>query len=196
MNHSGFTVLELVLVILIAGILSLMALPRLQSAGALEQHLQADNLVGLLRLSQLRAMNNPDSFTPATATSDVLSQCATVTIAATGISLAKQCTTPSLPDTPSNAGSAQLLSAAELNSAMQNGLYAGRADIAVAVSSGFSLPLRLQFGQPASVGANILTSESWLGRPFVNGSALTDTLKITVGGNTISIEPEGYIHAP
>ena len=37
MNHSGFTVLELVLVILIAGILSVMALPRLYSAGELEQ---------------------------------------------------------------------------------------------------------------------------------------------------------------
>ncbi|MGR7921714.1 pilus assembly FimT family protein [Zobellella denitrificans] len=178
----GFTLIELVLVLVLTGILAAVALPRLSLSSSFDERLQADNLVGLLRLAQLRAMNDPAAL-QAHADS---SRCGRLVMAATGFSLSEDC------------DNATLLSGTVLNNADNQGLFLGKLDIAIGASH--SLPLVLQFGRQAEA-PDFLSSDSRLGRPFLhtNGGApvaLTTPLEITIGGKTVRIETEGYIHAP
>lgn len=193
-RQGGFTVFELVMVIVITGVLGMIALPRLHLSSQFEQHIQADNLVGLLRLAQLRAMNDPNALNAigsgAEQTQDVNRHCAIIAMTATGISLAKNC---------AHTGIASLLSADALKAAHAQGLFAGQLDISLTVNAPYQLPLYLAFGEAgansAGNGTQILAEASWLGQPFVDGSALSTPLIVNVGKHTLRIEPEGYIHA-
>lgn len=193
-RQGGFTVFELVMVIVITGVLGMIALPRLQLGNQFEQRMQADNLVGLLRLAQLRAMNDPTALDPIAAgggqAEKIARQCGIIAITSTGISLAKNC---------ANTGTATLITAADIALASSQGLYIGQQELNISVNSPFSLPLRLAFGEPGSAsaggGARLLAEASWLGKPFVGDDRLSQTLTLSLGNKTLVIEPEGYIYA-
>ncbi|PSJ47248.1 MSHA biogenesis protein MshC [Zobellella taiwanensis] len=174
--QRGFTLLELVLVLVIIGILAAVAIPRLPVSGNFNDSLQARNLAGLLRLAQLRAMNDPDALKNMAP----LNRCGVLAVTAGGISLSANCQ------------DAVLLNEANLE-APSNELWLGAS---LPVTANQSLPFTLQFGEV--VDPDYLSEASRLGRPFVNSGAgyqlLPNTLQITLAGQTVLIEPEGYIH--
>ncbi|WP_298716517.1 prepilin-type N-terminal cleavage/methylation domain-containing protein [uncultured Oceanisphaera sp.] len=181
-KQGAFTLIELILVLVLMGILAAVALPRLQLGSQFEQGLQANNLVGLLRLAQLRTMNDPEALT-----NDIgFKQCGRVVIALNGFSLSKDC------------DSAVLLTDDQLKSAEQQGLFLGKTGLTMTVEPSYTLPLVLQFGKKPESEAdkNYLSEASRLGRPFINDVQLSEPLEITIGGKTVHIETEGYIHAP
>ncbi|MFP2769489.1 prepilin-type N-terminal cleavage/methylation domain-containing protein [Oceanisphaera sp. KMM 10153] len=177
----GFTLIELILVLVLIGILAAVTLPRLQLGSQFEQRLQADNLVGLLRLVQLRAMNDPK----AVQTGAGLQRCARVVITNTAFSLTQNCES-----------TATLLADNVLDEHTVNGLFVGSRKLDIKANR--NLPLVLQFGKVAEKIEDIefLSEDSRLGRPFINDTRLVETLEITIGGKTVHIETEGYIHAP
>ncbi len=184
-QFRGFTLIELVLVLVLTGILAAVVLPRLPVGGHFEQRLQADNLMGLLRLAQLRAMNDPGALV-----NDMgIEQCGRVVITQSGFSLSDDC------------DSAALLTSEQLSTAEQQGLFLGKTGLTMTVepSLSYTLPLVVQFGKPAA-DTNYLSNDSRLGRPYLHRSSgpapLSATMMITLGDKVVYIEPEGYIHAP
>lgn len=177
-GQVGFTVLELVLVMVLAGVLASVALPRL--VGHSNPGVSIEGVAGLLRLTQLRAMNDPAALRPLEST-DVTERCARLVITTNGLSLAPECM----------ASSQSLLSSAALANAQRQGLFIGQDDLQVTAS--LPLPLRLAFGQSSP---HLLSPDSWLGRPYVNGERLTDTLRLTINGQRLLISSEGYIYVP
>ncbi|MBM7454760.1 MSHA pilin protein MshC [Oceanisphaera litoralis] len=177
-RFRGFTLIELILVLVLSGILAAVALPRLQLGSRFEQRLQADNLVGLLRLAQLRAMNDPE----AVQSGADLRRCSRVVITNTAFSLTQHCESTATP-----------LADDVLDKGTHQGLFMGSRDLNIQANR--SLPLVLQFGK-ASTDTRFLSEDSRLGRPFINDIPLAESLEITIGGKAVHIEPEGYIHAP
>lgn len=177
----GFTLIELILVLVLMSILAAVALPRLQLGSQFEQRLQADNLVGLLRLAQLRAMNDPQAVQPGSN----LQRCSRVVITNTAFSLTQNCE-----------ATATLLAGDVLDGQAIQGLFVGSRNLDIKANR--NLPLVLQFGRPAEKidDINFLTESSRLGRPFINDTQLAEPLEITIGGKAVHIEAEGYIHAP
>ena len=180
-QYNGFTLIELILVLVLVGILGAVALPRLQLGSQFEQRLQADNLVGLLRVAQLRAMNDPQ----AVQAGNDLQRCARVVITNTTFSLTENCEPTATP-----------LADDILDKRTDQGLFVGSRDLNIQANR--SLPLVVQFGKLAEKEDDIdyLTEASRLGRTFINDVQLTEPLEITIGGKTVYIETEGYIHAP
>lgn len=185
-NQTGFTLIELVLVLVLIGILGAVVAPRLMVSSQFEDRLQADKLVGLLRQAQLRAMNDP----LAVADNTNLSRCGKVEITSQGFSIAKDC-------------KSGLLSASDLTEQAQRGHFSGARDLTISATA--ALPITLQFGEPAvfTQTANkdkFLSEASSLGRPLIksNGtlSRTAERLTIIIGGKKVHIESEGYIHAP
>ncbi|AEY01690.1 msha pilin protein mshc [Oceanimonas sp. GK1] len=175
--HKGFTLIELVAVLVLVGILAAVAIPRLPVGSDFEGSLQARNLAGLLRLAQLRAMNDPDALKNIA----TLNRCGVLAVTVGGISLSANCQ------------DAVLLNKANLE-APGNELWLG-ANLPVTANQ--PLPFTLQFGEVSD--PDYLSESSRLGRPFVNSGSgyqpLPNTLQITLAGQTVLIEPEGYIHA-
>ncbi len=56
--HRGFTLIELVLVIVLIGVLAVTAAPRFFTASGYDQIAARDELIQLLRQAQLQSMNN------------------------------------------------------------------------------------------------------------------------------------------
>ncbi|WMC12296.1 type II secretion system protein [Oceanimonas pelagia] len=174
-RHNGFTLIELVAVLVLVGILAAVAIPRLPVGSDFDGSLQARNLAGLLRLAQLRAMNDPQALQGGTGTD----RCGVIAVTPEGVTISSDCRSTSL--------------LADMNSPDPN-LWLG---VNQPVSSNQTLPFTLQFGEAAG-DPDYLSESSRLGRPFVNSGAgeqpLDNTLQITLGGQTVLIEPEGYIH--
>lgn len=181
-QEVGFTLIELVLVLLLLAILGAIAVPRLQLSSQFEERLQADKLVGLLRQAQLRAMNDPQSVTE---NSDI-SRCAKLVISSTAFSVARNC-------------KSGLLDNDVIKQQASQGNFVGVENINISINggnnNGVSLPVMLQFGEPAA-DQDFLSENSFLGRPVINGAQLDSTFTIIIGGKAVNIEPEGYIHAP
>lgn len=57
-NNRGFTLIELVLVIVLIGVLAVTAAPRFFTASGYDQVAARDQLIQLLRRAQLQTMNN------------------------------------------------------------------------------------------------------------------------------------------
>ena len=57
-NYRGFTLIELVLVIVLIGVLAVTAAPRFFTASGYDQVAARDQLIQLLRQAQLQTMNN------------------------------------------------------------------------------------------------------------------------------------------
>lgn len=178
-SYNGFTLLELVLIIVLLGILGAVVAPRLMMSSQFSDRLQADKLVGLLRQAQLRAMNDPQAVTK---NSDI-SRCAKVSFTSSGFSIAKNC-------------DVDLLENEAIKNESQQGHFVGAfIDNITASPAPYSLPFTLQFGQPGAE-INFLSEASLLGQPYIGSHQLESTLEITIGGKKVLIEPEGYIHAP
>ncbi len=82
-TNSGLTLIELLIVIVLLGILSVTALPRFIGKGGVEETTVRDQLIAVLRLSQTQAMQNtniPLAVTLAQATSVVLEPDSTLTL--------------------------------------------------------------------------------------------------------------------
>ncbi|ART79247.1 prepilin-type N-terminal cleavage/methylation domain-containing protein [Oceanisphaera avium] len=172
--NNGFTLLELVLVMVLMGVVGAVVAPRLMVGQQFSDNLAADKLIGLLRQAQLRAMNDPQAVTE----NANLARCATVIINSVGFSIAQNC-------------ARALLDNSVIDQAARAGNFVGLRYPAKTVYRGAAL--RVQFGQP-SPEANYLSEASLLGRPFINGEPITNTVTITLGNKQVKIEPEGYIH--
>lgn len=175
-KQAGFTLIELVLVLVLIGILSAVALPRLSIGNKFYESLETEKLIGLLRQAQLRAMNDPQ----AVLIGSQLSRCAKVVITDKAFSLAENC-------------DSGLLTANSIKQHASRGLYVGALSLTISANTG--LPMILQFGEK-SQDADYLSAASLLGRPFVNGEPLTNKLTLTIAGKDVYIEAEGYIHGP
>lgn len=57
-HNSGFTIIELVVILIILGILAVTAAPRLLSDGDFSAHALRDQLISQLRLAQLQALSD------------------------------------------------------------------------------------------------------------------------------------------
>lgn len=171
-KHAAFTLIEMVAVLVLVGILAAVAIPRLPVGGDFEDALQARNLAGLLRLAQLRAMNDPEALQSGTD----INRCGVIAVTREGVSVSRDCS------------STTLLGKKELAASHQD-IWLGAE---LSVSSNQNLPFTLQFGQFAN--ENFLSDNSYLGRPHINGNPLDSTLTITLAGTSVTIEPEGYIY--
>ena len=60
-KHQGFTLIEMVMVIIIIGILSVVALPKFFDASGFEEYAYRAESISALRAIQLRAMQNTDA---------------------------------------------------------------------------------------------------------------------------------------
>ena len=160
--------------LLLIGILAAVAVPRLMTGSRFEDRLQADKLMGLLRQTQLRAMNDPQSVTK----NANPSRCAKVYIDTDGFSIANNCDTG-------------LLSADVIKASASQGNFIGIIYPKNTVYSGSALTV--QFGKQGA-DAKYLSEASLLGVPLVNGESLKARLIFSFGGKDIYIEPEGYIH--
>lgn len=174
MKSSGFTLIELLAVLVLLGILAAVTLPRLSFGPDIEQRLNADRLVGLLRLAQLRAMNDPDAFK----SGQPLAQCGRLVITSLRFGIADNCDNALADSYP------------------QQGPFLG-INQTQTIGATEALPLIIQFGTTDSGG--LLSEDAWLGRPYIEqeGSLMriTAPLDITLGGVTVRIETEGYVHA-
>ncbi|MFH7563964.1 pilus assembly FimT family protein [Oceanimonas smirnovii] len=169
-KHAAFTLIEMVAVLVLVGILAAVAIPRLPVGGDFEDALQARNLAGLLRLAQLRAMNDPEALQSGTD----INRCGVIAVTRTGVSISSNCSSATL-----------LTNFSDTNPDIWLGAE-------LSVSSNQNLPFTLQFGQFAN--ENFLSDNSYLGRPHINGNPLDSTLTITLAGTSVTIEPEGYIY--
>ncbi|MDP5291771.1 type II secretion system protein [Oceanimonas sp. CHS3-5] len=174
-KQGAFTLIEMVAVLVLVGILAAVAIPRLPVGGDFEGSLQARNLAGLLRLAQLRAMNDPQALQ----STAPLERCGVIAVTTNGVSISSNCQSSSL---------------LEDMTSLDPNLWLG---VELPVSASITLPFVLQFGEVAS-DTNYLSESSRLGRPFVNTGtgyqSLVTRLQITLAGKTVLIEPEGYIH--
>jgi len=62
LQHKGFTLIELVVVIIIIGILSVTVLPKFFSSKGFEEYTYRTEIISTLRAVQLRAMQQSESF--------------------------------------------------------------------------------------------------------------------------------------
>ncbi|WP_107852425.1 prepilin-type N-terminal cleavage/methylation domain-containing protein [Oceanimonas marisflavi] len=170
-RQNGFTLVELLAALVLVSILAAVVIPRLPVGSDFNDTLQARNLAGLLRLAQLRAMNDPQALRAGSDTD----RCGVVAVTSEGVSLSAGCNNPTL--------------LTNLTSPDPN-LWLGAK---LSVTSNETPPFTLQFGEVAA-DPDYLSKDSRLGRPYVNGARLTNTLQITLGGHTVLIEPEGYVH--
>lgn len=169
-QHKGFTLIELVAVLVLVGILAAVAIPRLPVGGDFEGALQARNLAGLLRLAQLRAMNDPEALQSGTD----INRCGVIAVTQAGVSISSNCSSATL-----------LTNFSDTNPDIWLGTKQP-------VTASHALPFTLQFGLFAN--ENFLSDNSYLGRPHINGNPLDSTLTITLAGTSVTIEPEGYIY--
>lgn len=65
-TNSGLTLIELLIVIVLLGILSVTALPRFIGKGGVEETTVRDQLIAVLRLNQTQAMQNTNAPFPVT----------------------------------------------------------------------------------------------------------------------------------
>lgn len=178
-KQLGFTLVELVLVLLLIGVLASVAVPRLMTGSRFEDRLQADKLMGLLRQAQLRAMNDPQSVT----VNDAPSRCSKIVITSTAFSIAQECKSGLLMDNI-------------IKQEAEKGNFVGVNGLSISNSLKVDTGFILQFGQATTQNkhSGFLTEASLLGQPFIDNKQLENTLIITVGGKEVYIEPEGYIH--
>ncbi|WP_346350557.1 type II secretion system protein [Oceanimonas sp. AH20CE76] len=169
-KHAAFTLIEMVAVLVLVGILAAVAIPRLPVGSNFNNSLQARNLAGLLRLAQLRAMNDPQALQGGTGTD----RCGVIAVTREGVSVSRDCNSTTL-----------LTDLSDTNPDIWLGTKQP-------VTASQALPFTLQFGQFAN--ENFLSDNSYLGRPHINGNPLDSTLIITLAGTSVTIEPEGYIY--
>ncbi len=174
MKPSGFTLIEMLAVLVLVSILAAVVVPRLSFGPDLEQRFNADRLVSLLRLAQLRAMNDPDAFT----VNQPLTQCGRLVITTARFGIAEDCNNTLVDSYP------------------EDGPFSG-SNLEQTIDATHTLPLIIQFGK--SDASSQLSEDAYLGRPYIeqNGSLsrLAAPLDISLGGVTVRIETEGYIHA-
>jgi MSHA pilin protein MshC len=169
MNHKGFTLIELIVVILLISILAVSVAPKFDGTASYEAHTHRAQLIAALRLTQQRAMQQTDStdgfchqivFDP--------------DYSRYGIPDRTDCTVKNFP--PPNSSGEWL---SDATGHLVDKRYKITFDIDGEVN-------------PKAIGFD------WWGRPTQDCTGGCD-INVNYDGNieilTIEIEPEGYIHA-
>lgn len=171
MKPRGFTLIELVLVIVVLSILAVNVAPRLFPEDEFEPVTQRDRLIALLRTVQQRAMQNTEND----------AACFRVLFQANDIGLA----------TENNDGScANVILPVAPNTDNATGITTYSANDYLQISE-----INNYTALNAAGGAITFVEFDNLGRPIVNnGNCDGNACQVSFAGRNVCIESEGYIH--
>lgn len=186
----GYTLTELIIIVILLGIISVTALPRFLGKGGVEESTVQDQIISVLRRMQTQAMQQTNvSFLPAEGAAERIPRCHQLILTAT--QLGQPNINPCLLEAePFASANPPELTATASDSALHFRLPQGSTIVISASNSasgaGAALPLPLLFkfnslGQPLDSASN----------RYMNG------LRFDVSGAVtyqICIESEGYIH--
>jgi MSHA pilin protein MshC len=165
-THSGFTLVELVIVLVLIGILAATAAPKILGRSSTDASTTRDQIISVLRLLQLRAMQKTD-----------LTSCRQVLITATSAGLSDPATCS--PATIDNSDQFVVNSTSQLGISVFNQVSGGAQLLPPANEFRFLFSIK---GQPLQDSTGV---------PYPDGLRI----EISAGDTyDICIEDEGYIH--
>ena len=189
-KSAGFTLIELIIVVLLLGIVSATALPRFLGKAGVEEITVQDQMISVLRRMQTQAMQQTNvSFLQAEGTDQRSPRCHQLILTAT--QLGQPNINPCLLESAAHpsAGAPELTTAAK-DSALHFRLPEG-ATIVISASNSAS-------GSGTPLSLPLLFKFNSLGQPLDSASnRYTNGLRFDISGAItyrICIESEGYIH--
>ncbi len=174
-NQTGFTIIELVTVIILIGILAVTVLPKFDGTASYEAHAHRAQLISALRLTQQRAMQqtDPNAVSTGRPFCHQIIFDNSITVSRYGIPDREDCTIETFP-----AGWRADATGFEVESKYQ---------ISFAIN-GLTNPSAISFDSMGRPVANKSIANNCAGGCIINVISSVETLQI-------EIESEGYIHA-
>ena len=173
-NQSGFTLVELVTVIMLIGILTVTILPKFDGTASYEAHSHRAQLISALRLTQQRAMQqtDPNAVTTGQGYCHQLVFDSDITVARYGIPDRLDCTVTNFSGWQVDATGFEVEARYQVNFTI----------------NGKTNPSAVTFDSMGRPIVNASLSNNCLGGCLINVQSGVETLQI-------KIESEGYIHA-